>query len=70
MAQAVSRRPLIPETRVQFQVSPRGICDGQSGTVTGFSSSKPTSAFPCQHHSTSAPYSSIHLSLTLCGFSN
>jgi hypothetical protein len=37
MAQAVSRRPPTAETRVRFRVSPCGICDGQSGTGTGFS---------------------------------
>jgi hypothetical protein len=39
---------------------------GQGGTGTSFSPN--TSAFPCQHHSTTAPYSlhftSIHLSVT------
>jgi hypothetical protein len=36
MAQAVSRRPLTTEARVRAQVNPCGICDGQSGTGTGF----------------------------------
>ena len=45
-----SRRSLTGEARVQSQVSARGICDKQSGTETGYSSS--TSAFTCQYHST------------------
>jgi hypothetical protein len=53
MAQAVSLRPLTAEARVRSRVSPCGICGGQSGTGTGFSSS--TSIFPCQFHSTGAP---------------
>jgi hypothetical protein len=53
MSQAVSRRPLTVETRVQSRVSPCGICGGQSGTGTGFSPS--TSVFPCQFNSIGAP---------------
>jgi hypothetical protein len=37
MAQAVSRRPVTPESRVRFQASPCGICGGQSGSGAGFS---------------------------------
>jgi hypothetical protein len=36
MAQAVSRRSLTVEARVQCRVGPCGICGGQSGTATGF----------------------------------
>ena len=53
-AEAVSRRPLIAENRVPSQAWPRETCGGQSGSGAGFSPS--TSFFPCQHHSTSAPY--------------
>jgi hypothetical protein len=53
MAEAVSRRLPIAEARVRSRVSPCGICGGQSGPGTGFSSS--SSVFPCQFHSTGAP---------------
>ena len=43
--------------------SPCGICGGQNGTKIVFSPS--TSVFPCQYHSTIAPYSSIHLPPTM-----
>jgi hypothetical protein len=53
MAQAVIRRPLTVEAQVRLRVSPCRICDGQSGTGTGFSPSN--SVFPYQVHSTGAP---------------
>jgi hypothetical protein len=52
MAQVVSRRPLTAEAQVRAWVNPCGICDGQSGTGSGFSPS--SSVFPCQYHSTVA----------------
>jgi hypothetical protein len=36
MAQAVSRRSLTAEARIQFRFSQCGTCGGQSGTGTGF----------------------------------
>jgi hypothetical protein len=53
MAQAVSRRPPTAEARVRSRVSPCGICGGQSGIGTGFSTS--SLVIPCQFNSTGAP---------------
>jgi hypothetical protein len=55
IAQADSRWTLTADARVHAPVSPCGICDGQSGTGTGFSPS--SSVFACQYHSTIAPHS-------------
>jgi hypothetical protein len=49
MAQVVRRRPLTAEAQVRDRVNACGICGGQSGTGTGFSSS--SSSFPCQYTS-------------------
>jgi hypothetical protein len=50
--------PFTTEVRVQSQVSPSGICDGQTGNVTVFYPN--ASVFPRQHHSTGAPCLIIH----------
>jgi hypothetical protein len=63
MAEVVGRRSLTAEARVRSHSIPCGICGGQSGSGTMFSPS--TSVFPCQYHSTNAPYSFIHLPPTL-----
>jgi hypothetical protein len=55
MAQVVSRRPLTAEARVCSRVSQCEVCGAESGTGTAFSQS--SSVFPCQYHSTGAPYS-------------
>ena len=65
MAEAVSRQAVTREARLRSQVSPNENCGGQSGTGSGLS----TSVFPCQYHSTNAPYPFIHLPPTLCNIS-
>jgi hypothetical protein len=57
MPQAVFRRPLTAEAQFRSRVSPCGICDGQSGIGTGFSSSY--SVLPYQYHSTVALHTDI-----------
>jgi hypothetical protein len=52
MDQAVSRQPLMAETRVRTPGDPCEICDRQSGTGTGLFPS--SSVFLCQYHSTVA----------------
>jgi hypothetical protein len=56
MAKAVSLRRLTAEARFRSRFTPSEICDGESGTGTGFSPG--TSVFLCQYHSSNAPYSS------------
>jgi hypothetical protein len=51
------------EPHVPSQVGPCQIYGAISDIVRGFSPS--TSVFPCQYHSTIAPFSSIHLPPTL-----
>jgi hypothetical protein len=63
MAQAVSRRPFIAEAEAPSHKIPYWLYDGQNNIVTGYSPS--TSVFPCQYHSTIAPYSFIYLPPTL-----
>jgi hypothetical protein len=63
MAQVVSHCRLTIKTLIQSQTSSCGICGGQNCIGTGVSIS--TLVFPCQYHSTSAPYSFIHLPPTL-----
>jgi hypothetical protein len=55
IAQAVNPRILTAETRVKSKASLYGICDGKTGTRTGFSLS--ISAFFSQCYFISAPYS-------------
>ena len=53
---------------IQSQASAHVICDGQSGTGTGFSQGM--LVFLCQYHSISAPCSFIQLPLMLYNHSN
>jgi hypothetical protein len=52
MGRAVCHQPLTAEAWVRARFSPCGICGGQSGTGTGFSSN--SSVSPCQYYSTVA----------------
>jgi hypothetical protein len=61
--QPVSHWPSATETCVKLQASPYEIYDGQSGT--GMGSSLIMWILPSQYHSTSDPYTLIHLPLTV-----
>ena len=63
MAQTVSRRPVTAEAPVQAYATPYEICGRQRSNAVKVLS---TSVFPCQYHSTIAPYSFIHLPPTIC----
>jgi hypothetical protein len=62
IAQAASRRLLSERSRVQFQGSPYGICDGQSGNRVGFCSN--ISVFPVSIFI--PPLLHTHLSTEVC----
>jgi len=61
-------QPFTTEARVQCHASPNETTGVQSGTGTSISPT--TSIFPCQYHSTDAPYSFITFSLTLYNVRN
>jgi glyoxylate carboligase len=63
IAQEVSRGSFIAEARIRSQVSPCGICSGQSGIGTDFS--RVLQSFLCQCHASNAPYQFIQLLPTL-----
>jgi hypothetical protein len=63
MALPVSRWSVTAGDRVRFKGIPYGIFDGENGT--GTSLCKSIAIFSCLYHSTNAPYSFIHLPLTL-----
>jgi hypothetical protein len=67
VAWVVSCQPVTAEAWVLSQASQCVICCGQSGSRTVFS--RCTSGFPCQYHSTNAPYPFIHLPPTLYNIS-
>jgi hypothetical protein len=57
MAQTVNSWPLTTEDQVRAQVSPCGICGGQSDIWTGFPLN--SLVFPCQYHSTMALHAHV-----------
>jgi hypothetical protein len=54
MPQAVNRKPLVTDTGVRSQISPRKAYGGQSDIRTVLSPS--SAAFRCHYHFTNAPY--------------
>jgi carbamoylphosphate synthase small subunit len=58
MVQAVNRQHLIVEARIRIRISSFGICFGQSGTGTGF-----TSVLTCHYCSTVALDTHISLGI-------
>ena len=54
MPQAVNRQPLVTDTGIRSQISPRKGYSGQSDIRTDMSPS--SSAFRCHYHFTNAPY--------------
>ena len=61
IAQAIDRRPLTADCRVQIQAKPCGICSGRRGIKTGFIPAQ-FFAFRCQYRSNDAH---TDISLTL-----
>jgi hypothetical protein len=57
MALVVRRQLFTKEVHVQSQISPYGICSGESGTGVDFPPS--ASVFPFNYRSTSATYEGI-----------
>jgi hypothetical protein len=55
VVQALSRRPVTAEARVQSQARPCGICGARSGTGLRFFFPS-SSVLPCQYHSANATY--------------
>jgi len=63
------RQSFTTEARVQYQVSPRGLCGGRNDTGTDRSVSW-CSRFPCHYHCSSTPNRFSNLPPLLCNVSN